>query len=129
MFELTINGVVYKFAFNFGFLKDINGETVVPVDGAPGVSSRAGLNYAVGNLLDGDVETLVHVLDLSNRRQDAPRITVAALAEYIDDPTTDVDALFDQVIEGLKSANATRKATLGLIEAVEQRKQELLKQN
>lgn len=128
MFELTINGVVYKFAFNMGFLKDINGETVVPVDGAPGVSSRAGLTYAVGNLLDGDIETLVHVLDLANRRQD-PRLTTMALESYIDDPATDVDALFSQVIEGLKLANATRKATLNLIEAVEQRKQEMLKQN
>ena len=116
--ELTINGSVYQFSFNIGFLRNINKTITVDVDGMDGVKRNVGLRYSVGLLLDGDLETLVDVLDLANKGQN-PRLTKKAIEEFIDNTDTDVDEVFDSVIEGLKQANATKKATLATIEAIE----------
>ena len=116
--ELTINGSVYQFSFNIGFLRNINKTTTVDVDGMDGVKRNVGLRYSVGLLLDGDLETLVDVLELANKGQSI-RLTKKAIEDYIDNADTDVDEVFDSVIEGLKQANATKKATLATIEAIE----------
>lgn len=116
--ELTINNKVYQFGFNIGFLRNINKTITVDVDGMDGVKRNVGLRYSVGLLLDGDLETLVDVLDLANKGQ-STRLTKQAIEEFIDNTDTDVDEVFDNVIEGLKQANATKKATLATIEAIE----------
>ena len=116
--ELTINGNVCQFSFNVGFLRNINKTITVDVDGMDGVKRNVGLRYSVGLLLDGDLETLVDVLELANKGQ-STRLTKKAIEDYIDDPETNVDEVFDSVIEGLKQANATKKATLATIKAIE----------
>lgn len=116
--ELTINGNVYQFSFNIGFLRLINKTIAVDVDGMDGVKRNVGLRYSVGLLLDGDLETLVDVLELANKGQN-PRLTKKAIEDYIDNADTNVDEIFDSVIGGLKQANATKKATLATIEAIE----------
>ena len=116
--ELTINGNVYQFSCNIGFLRNINKTITVDVDGMDGVKRNVGLRYSVGLLLDGDLETLVDVLELANKGQN-PRLTKKAIEDYIDNSDTDVDKVFYGVIEGLKQANATKKATLATIEAIE----------
>ena len=115
--ELTINGNVYQFSFNIGFLRNINKTITVDVDGMDGVKRNVGLRYSVGLLLDGDLETLVDVLELANKGQ-STRLTKKAIEDYIDNANTNVDEVFDSVIEGLKQANATKKATLATIEAI-----------
>ena len=115
--ELTINGSVYQFSFNIGFLRNINKTITVDVDGMDGVKRNVGLRYSVGLLLDGDLETLVDVLELANKGQ-STRLTKKAIEDYIDNADTDVDEVFDSVIEGLKQANATKKATLATIKAI-----------
>ena len=115
--ELTINGNVYQFSFNIGFLRNINKTVAVDVDGMDGVKRNVGLRYSVGLLLDGDLETLVDVLELANKGQ-STRLTKKAIEDYIDNADTDVDEVFDSVIEGLKQANATKKATLATIKAI-----------
>ena len=115
--ELTINGNVYQFSFNIGFLRNINKTVAVDVDGMDGVKRNVGLRYSVGLLLDGDLETLVDVLELANKGQ-STRLTKKAIEDYIDNADTDVDEVFGSVIEGLKQANATKKATLATIKAV-----------
>ena len=121
--ELTINGNVYQFSFNIGFLRLINKTITVDVDGMDGVKRNVGLRYSVGLLLDGDLETLVDVLELANKGQN-PRLTKKAIEDYIDDHETNVDEVFDGVIEGLEQANATKKATLATIEAIEKAQEE-----
>ena len=116
--ESTITGNVYQFSFNIGFLRNINKTVAVDVDGMDGVKRNVGLRYSVGLLLDGDLETLVDVLELANKGQ-STRLTKKAIEDYIDNADTDVDEVFDSVIEGLKQANATKKATLATIEAIE----------
>ena len=120
MFELTIGEKVYQFNFGMGFLREINKKVNVPVDGLPGVKENVGLRYAVGMLLVNDIETLVDVLEIANKGF-TPRITRDKLDAYIDNADTDIDALFVEVLDFLKSANATKKTVNGLLEMFEKR--------
>lgn len=124
MMELTIKGQVYQFNFGMGFLREINKQTNVPVDGAPGVKKDVGFRYALMNLMDGDTEALVNVLDIANKGQEL-RVTRNFLDEYIDDENTDIDGLFDTVMGFLKSANATKKVTNEIVETLEKEKQRM----
>ena len=124
MMELTIKGQVYQFNFGMGFLREINKQTNVPVDGAPGVRKDVGFRYALMNLTDGDTEALVNVLDIANKGQNL-RVTRNLLDEYSDDEDTDIDELFDTVMGFLKSANAVKKIVRELLEVVEKEKQKL----
>lgn len=120
--ELTINEKVYQFNFGMGFLREVNKRVNIPVDGLPGVKENVGLRYTVGMLVANDVETLVEVLDIANKGQQ-PRATKAEIDSYIDDPDTDIDKLFADVLDFLKTSNATRKTVREVLEAFEARKQ------
>lgn len=119
MFELEINGQVYAFNFGMGFMREINKRVGTPVDGLPDVKKNIGLRYYVAGVIDGDPEMLVDVLELANKNQ-TPRVTKAVLDSHIDDPETDIDALFESVLDFLKRANATKKTVNELMEAVAQ---------
>ena len=79
------------------------------------------MQYAIASIVDGDVEGLVDVLDTANRGR-TPRVTKALLDSHIDNEDTDIDQLFDDVLNFLKKANATKKTTLELLERVEAEK-------
>lgn len=121
MLELTINEQVYQFNFGMGFMREINKRVSAPVDGLKDVNKNIGLQYMIASVLDGDVESLVDILDAANKGQN-PRATKSLLDSYIDDENTDVEDLFDSVIDFLKSANATKKVTSTLLEAMEREK-------
>ena len=121
MMELTINGEVYQFNFGMGFLREINKRVSVPVDNIPDVKRNIGLSYLISGVIDRDPEDLVSILEAANKSL-TPRVTSQLLDNYIDDPETDIDALFEQVIDFLKSANATKKTTLDLLEEVKRQK-------
>lgn len=107
MFELTINGNVYGFNFGMGFMREMNKRITASSDGV-NVKKNIGLQYAIAGILDGDVEELVNVLETANRGQEL-RITRQQLDNYIDDEKTDIDKLFEDVLDFLKNANATKK--------------------
>lgn len=119
MFELIINDVVYQFHFGMGFMREINKKVGTPVDGLPDVKKNIGLQYYIAGIIDNDLEALVTVLEVANKNQ-KPRITPAVLDSYIDDPDTDVDELFESVLDFLKNANATKKTVANLMNLVEQ---------
>ena len=121
MMELTINGEVYQFNFGMGFLREINKRVSVPVDNIPDVKRNIGLSYLISGVIDRDPEDLVSLLEAANKSL-TPRVTRQLLDSYIDDPETDIDALFEQVIDFLKNANATKKTTLDLLEEVKRQK-------
>lgn len=121
MFELTIKGEVYQFHFGMGFMREINKKVGTYVDGLPDVKKNMGLNYYVAGILDGDVESLIEVLNIANRNQ-TPRVTVAALDAYIDEKDTDIDKLFEDVIDFLSKANATKKVVTTMMEEVAKQK-------
>jgi len=64
---------------------------------------------------------LVDLLDAANKGLE-PRVSRTLLDSYIDDADTDIEALFSDVIDFLKSANATKKTVANLLEAMEAEK-------
>ncbi len=124
MFELTIENEVYQFNAGMGFVKEINKTVQIPVDGAPSVKQNAGVRYKIGQLLDGDVEALVDVLDVANKGQSL-RATRTLLEKYIEDESTDIDKLFEDVLDFLSNANCTKKAVRELREVAEKRMEQI----
>lgn len=121
MFELTINDKVYSFNFGIGFLKDIDPTITKPIDGIKGKAQNMGLQYAIGGVMDCNVIDIADVLVRANKGYD-PRITLKEVEAWLDDPETDIEELSEKLLDFFKSANATKKLTLNLIEAVEKEK-------
>lgn len=123
MLELTINEQVYEFNFNMGFMREVNKLVGTPVDGLPNIKKNIGLQYYIAGILDGDVESLVEVLDIANKGN-TPRVTKHLLDAYIDDESTDLDALFESVKDFLSNANATKNTMNALLTAIELQKEQ-----
>ena len=121
MFELEMNGQVYQFNFGMGFLREVNKMTTIPVKDIPGKEMNIGMQYAFGELLDGNVETLCDVLYIANKNQ-KPRLKKEDIDSYIEDENTDIENTFEQVIDFLKRANATKKITAEVLKMVEEQK-------
>ena len=116
--ELTINGKVFKFNFGMGFLREINKTAKVH---SGDVDKNVGFRYAVAGIIDRDPETLVDVLYTANSGQD-PRVTKPLLDSYIDNESTDIEELFDTVMDFFEKTNATKSLTKKVLEAVEAEK-------
>ena len=71
----------------------------------------------VAGIYAKDAEYLVRVLDAANKGF-SPRVTVALLDAYIDE-CEDIDQLFEDVLDFLKTANATKNVTNQFIEQME----------
>lgn len=121
MYELEMNGQVVELNFGMGFLREINKTVSAPVDGLKGVSQNIGLRYKISQLLDSDVETLADVIELANKGCE-PRVTKQTIDAFIESGTTDIDEVFEKILGFLKTANATKKVVLELIETVEKEK-------
>lgn len=117
MMELTINGQVFQFNFGMGFLREAN-KTVTETNGN-GVKKNSGASYMIAGIYDGNVEDLVNTLDLANKGLE-PRVTKALLDSFIDDPKTDIDQLFEDTLDFLKKANATRKTVMAIEKRIEE---------
>lgn len=120
MFELTINNTVYQFNFGFGFLRDIN-KTYKSVDEKTKQERELGLQYNIASLVDGDAEAIVTILDIANKGCD-PRITRKDIEKYIEDENTNIDDLFDTVMDFLSKANCTKKEVQKFMENLEELK-------
>ena len=108
--EICINGINYEFKFGIGFMREINREVRAAVPGVEGnVKRDLGLKYRISEIFDGDIDALVHVLEVANKTCE-PRIPRAALEEYIEDPGTDIDALFETVKGFFATANCCKTA-------------------
>ena len=118
--ELTINGQVYQFNFGMGFMREMNKKVSMPVDGVKDAKKNIGLRYAVAGIMDGDVEALEDLLLVANKGH--PRATTEILDEYIDDPDTDINQLFEDTMGFLKNANATKKCVQNLEKTIEEEK-------
>lgn len=120
MMELTINGQVYQFNFGMGFLREANKMVSTNVEGT-GVKKEIGARYMIARVIDGEADALVDLLDVANKGQ-SPRVTKAALDAYIDDADTDIDQLFEDTLDFLGKANATKKMIAKMMEAIEEAK-------
>ena len=119
--ELTIDGQVYQFNFGMGFLREANKRVSMPVEGMNGMKKDVGARYLIAQVLDGEVDSLVDLLDIANKGQN-PRVTKALLDSYIDDPETNIDELFEKTKDFLSKANATRKMMEKMQEANDEAK-------
>lgn len=117
MLELTINGKVYEFKFGMGFMREVNKYFQKPIDGIKDAKENVGLQMMVAGIYAKDAEYLVRVLDAANKGF-SPRVTVALLDAYIDE-CEDIDQLFEDVLDFLKTANATKNVTNQFIEQME----------
>lgn len=122
MFELEIKGTIYPFKFGLGFMRETNKEVERPIKEMPGKVESLGLRYKIAELMDGDIETLISTLLLANKTEE-PRISKETLESYIEDENTDIDKLFDGVLEGLKQSNATKKTVAKVMEDLEKAKE------
>ena len=120
MFELTIKGTTYQFAFNMGFLRRVNKTMGMPVDGVPNAKKNVGLQYLIAGVMDGELESLVEILEAANVGQE-PRATRDIIDAYIDE-CEDIDGLFEMVLDFLEQSNATKSAVTKLKEALEAEK-------
>ena len=89
-----------------------------------GVTFGVGLETLLPNLLSKNTVTLVDCLIAANRTE---KITVTQdiLDKYIDDDSTDIDQVFEDVIEELKKSNASKLKTAKIIEDIK-KNEELL---
>lgn len=118
MLELTINAQVYKFKFGIGFMREMNKKQKQTTNG---ITKEVGLQMGIAGIIDGDIEDLITILDVSNKTEE-PRVTRELIEAYIEDENTDIDKLFEKVLDFLKEANVTRKLTNQLLEMVEAEK-------
>ena len=121
MFELTINDTTYQFNFGMGFVREIDPTATKAIDDIKGKVQHMGLQFAVAGIIDGDVATLSDVLVRANKGFE-PRVTQKEIDHYIEN-VADIDQLFDDVLGFLKTANATKKTTLTLLETIEKEKE------
>ena len=105
-FELIMNGQPYEFAFGMGFLKAINGKAVTKVPNS-NYSINTGLKFVMAQVIDKDIEALAEVLMTANKGM-TPRLTQKDLYAFLEDEDTDIDALFETVLDFFGKANVTK---------------------
>lgn len=105
-FEIEMNGTPYAFNFGMGFLKAINSRATEKVPNS-NYSVNVGAKYLMAQVMSDDVEALCDVLMTANKGE-TPRLTQKELETYIEDETTDIEALFAQVVDFFGKANATK---------------------
>lgn len=105
-FEIEMNGTMYAFNFGMGFLKAINSRATEKVPNS-NYSVNVGAKYLMAQVMSDDVEALCDVLMTANKGE-TPRLTQKELETYIEDESTDIEALFAQVVDFFGKANATK---------------------
>lgn len=108
MFELTIMGETYQFKFGMKFVRDINKRVTRKVEGLDTVE-ELGLSMAIAKVIDKDLDTLYDVLRLANEGY-KPRLELKTFDEWIEDEKTDIDAVFNEVIDFFGKSNCTKIA-------------------
>ena len=129
MFELTINEKVYPVNFGFGFRREIDPKVTRKIDGVNGKVENLGLQTAIAGVMDGDVEEIVNVIDAANKGCE-PRITRKELEEYLENESTDLDALCEKLLDFFGRANCTKKTVEMLNKMIaEQKAKQAAEQN
>lgn len=113
--QLEINGTTYEFRFGIGFMKEI--QSRYKEMASISVAIPSGFKYVVASMLDGHIEDLFDILYTSNKTE-KPRITEKALMEYLEDESTDIESLIEQVKTFLLQANASKSLMNQIMEAL-----------
>lgn len=119
MADIVINGTSYPLKFGMRFLREVNARNSVPVEGLKGVQENVGLRLMIAELIEGSPEALADCIFIANKTEE-PKLNAKMIDEYIEDEGTDIEELFDKVLNFLEKANATAKTYKALTEALEQ---------
>lgn len=103
--ELVINGNTYEFKAGFGFINRVNKKMSITQSG---IKVDVGLSYLIGQLMVGDIFALKDALLAMNQDQ-KPKLTEVMLTEYLESEDTDIDALFEEVMDFFEKSNCTKK--------------------
>ena len=115
MYSIEIKGTSYPLRFGMGFVNEMNKRESVPVDGMPTVKQDVGLSLAIARMLDGDLEALADIIFEANRTEQ-PRIERNTIYEYFEDDSTDIQGVFEKVLDFLKTANCTKLPTKKMLD-------------
>lgn len=113
--QLEINGTTFEFRFGVGFMKEI--QSRYKEMASISVAIPNGFKYVVAGMLDGHIEDLFDILYTANKTE-KPRITEKALMEYLEDESTDVESLIEEVKSFLLKANASKSLMNQIMEAL-----------
>lgn len=104
--QITIGKVNYDLTFGVAFVREVDKELGVKRDG---VSFGLGLTIALPGLQSYDPSVLsdiLHCATVTGKK----RPSRADVDGYLDDPETDVETLFVEVLREIQGANATKAA-------------------
>lgn len=118
-YDIAIGSSIYQFKFGIGFMHELDKRVKQPVNGIPGLSKNIGFKYIVADLMDGSIDALIDVLDVGNMGQN-PRLKRSDIEAYLEDDDTDVEALFEQVLDFLSRANVCRRTVEDLKKVLEE---------
>jgi hypothetical protein len=102
--QLTINGQKVQLNFGVGFVREL--------DKYYGLSNQAGFNLGLGltkaipGLKSYDTSVLAEVIQCASE----PSVTLDEVDALIDNPKTNIEKLFDDVVKELEGANAVKLA-------------------
>lgn len=113
--QLEINGTTFEFRFGIGFMKEI--QSRYKEMASISVAIPNGFKYVVASMLDGHIEDLFDILYTANKTE-KPRITEKALIEYLEDESTDIESLIQEVKSFLLQANASKSLMNQIMEAL-----------
>lgn len=113
--QLEINGTTYEFRFGIGFMKEI--QSRYKEMASISVAIPNGFKYVVASMLDGHIEDLFDILYTANKTE-KPRITEKALMEYLEDESTDIESLIEEVKVFLLQANASKNLMNQIMKAL-----------
>lgn len=113
--QLEINGTTFEFRFGIGFMKEI--QSRYKEMASISVAIPNGFKYVVASMLDGHIEDLFDILYTANKTE-KPRVTEKALMEYLEDESTDIESLIQEVKSFLLKANASKSLMNQIMEAL-----------
>ena len=105
---LKIKDKEYEVHFGIAFVRELDKKHAIELKG--GGKFGLGLETVIPKLLSDDVITLAEVL-YEGTAAEKGRPSQKDIDVYVDN-VEDIDALFEEVIDELKKANATKKKTL-----------------
>lgn len=106
--EITIKGKKYQLNFGVGFVRDL--DKYFGLSNNAGFSLGMGLTKAIPGLQSYDTAVLSEVIHCATE----PTASLADIDSYIDDPKTNIEKLFKDVVKEMSEANAVKLAAKNL---------------
>ncbi len=117
MNTIDIMGTAYPVRFGMNFIREINGRVTTEIEGWGKTEEKVGLRYYIAHLIDGDLEALQQIIFVANKTE-SPKLNISLINDWFEDEETDIDAVFDMVMDFLSKANCTKKTLKQVQDAV-----------